>query len=120
MFSFSHSAFLKPFDMWLMAVSVPLIPAVIVAFRRHGGHFTALCHRALAWTLAVLLRRKVCVRSTHAYVFCKCTHGKADSVLETFDLYAKTHPSLCISPQMCEYDSVFLFIRRIMTKQLVI
>lgn len=91
--------------MWLMAVSVPLIPAVIMAFRRYGGLLTALCHQALTWTHGMLLRRKVCARSTHAYVFSNCTHGKADSVLETFDLYGHTHPSLSISPQMCEYAS---------------
>lgn len=88
-----------------MAVSIPLFPTIIVAFVRHSGHITALCRQALAWTLRVLLRRTVCVRSTHAYVFSNCTHGKADSVLETYDLYANTHPSLCISPQMCEYVS---------------
>lgn len=91
-----------------MAVSIPLFPTIIVAFIRYSGHITALYRKALAWTLRVLLRRKVCVRSTHAYVFSSCTHGKADSVLETFDLYANTHPSLCISPQMCEYASEFI------------
>lgn len=91
-----------------MAVSIPLFPTIIVAFIRYSGHITALYRQALAWTLRVLLRRKVCVRSTHAYVFSSCTHGKADSVLETFDLYANTHPSLCISPQMCEYASEFI------------
>lgn len=99
--------FLTTFDMWLVAVSIPLFPTIIVAFIRYNGHITALCRHALAWTLRVLLRTKVCVRSTHAYVFTNCTHGKADSVLETFDLYANTHPSLSISPQMCEYASEF-------------
>ncbi|KAE8285626.1 hypothetical protein D5F01_LYC15291 [Larimichthys crocea] len=31
-------------------------------------------------------------------------HGKAESVLATFDLYADTHPSLCIGPQIVELD----------------
>lgn len=114
---FSHSShflfqsspvFLTTFDMWLMALSIPLFPTIIVAFIRYSGHITAMCRPAMAWTLRVLLRREVCVRSTHAYVFSNCTHGKADSVLETFDLYANTHPSLCISPQMCEYASEFI------------
>lgn len=91
-----------------MAVSIPLFPTITVAFIRYNGHITALCRHALAWTLRMLLRRKVCVRSTHAYVFTSCTHGKADSVLETFGLYANTHLSLSISPQMCEYASEFM------------
>lgn len=44
----------------------------------------------------------MCVRSTHSFVFSQCTHGKAHSVLLTFDLYADTHPSLCIGPQTGE------------------
>ncbi|KAG8003838.1 Transmembrane O-methyltransferase [Nibea albiflora] len=87
--------------MWLMVVSVPLLPAIIMVSSRYRVKVAALCHRALAWTLR-LMRGKVCVRSTHAFVFSKCTHGKADSVLATFDLYADTHPSLCISPQIAE------------------
>lgn len=96
--------------MWLMAVSAPVFTTIIVASSRYRGHIAALCHRALAWMLRVLLRRKVCVRSIHAYVFSNCTHGKAESVLETFDLYAKTHPSLCISPQMCEFATVGFYL----------
>lgn len=99
------SVLLPTFGMWLVAASIPLFPTIIVAWIRYSGHVTALCRQALAWTLRVLLRRKVCVRSTHAYVFSNCTHGKADSVLEAFDLYTNTYPSLCISAQMCEYAS---------------
>uniref|UniRef100_A0A3Q3FLU4 catechol O-methyltransferase n=1 Tax=Labrus bergylta TaxID=56723 RepID=A0A3Q3FLU4_9LABR len=58
---------------------------------------STLCHQAAAWALR-LLRGKVCVRSAHAFVFSNCTHGKADSVMATFELYADTNPSLCISP----------------------
>lgn len=94
--------FLTAFEMWLMVVSVPLLPAIIVASSRYRVELAALCHRALAWALR-LMRGKVCVRSTHAYVFSNCTHGKVDSVLETFDLYADTHPSFCISPQIGQY-----------------
>ncbi|XP_070819553.1 catechol O-methyltransferase-like [Chaetodon trifascialis] len=87
--------------MWLMVVSVPLLPAIFMVSGRYRAKAAALCRRALAWALR-LLRGRVCVRSTHAFVFSKCTHGKADSVLKTFDLYADTHPSLCISPQTAE------------------
>ncbi|XP_035860430.1 catechol O-methyltransferase-like [Sander lucioperca] len=87
--------------MWLVVLSVPLLPAFIVVSSRYCVKVAVLCHRALAWALR-LVRGRVCVRSTHAFVFSKCTHGKVDSVLETFDLYAGTHPSLCISPQIGE------------------
>ncbi|XP_041800351.1 catechol O-methyltransferase-like [Chelmon rostratus] len=87
--------------MWLMVVSVPLLPAIIMVSSHYRVKVAALCHRALAWALR-LVRGRVCVRSTHAFVFSKCTHGKVDSVLKTFDLYADTHPSLCISPQIAE------------------
>ncbi|TKS72055.1 Transmembrane O-methyltransferase [Collichthys lucidus] len=87
--------------MWLMVASVPLLPAIIMVSSRYRVKVAALCRRALAWTLR-LMRGKVCVRSTHAFVFSRCTHGKADSVLATFDLYADTHPSFCISPQIAE------------------
>ncbi|XP_068571358.1 transmembrane O-methyltransferase homolog [Cebidichthys violaceus] len=87
--------------MWLAVASVPLLSAVLVASSRYRVTAAALCRRALAWTLR-LLRGRVCVRSTHAFVFSECTHGKADSVLETFDLYADTHASLCIGPRTGE------------------
>ncbi|KAF3838774.1 hypothetical protein F7725_010542 [Dissostichus mawsoni] len=83
--------------MWLLVVSAPLLPAIFMVSRRYRVKVSALCHRALAWALR-LLRGRVCVKSTHAFVFSRCTHGKADSVLQTYDLYADTHPSLCISP----------------------
>lgn len=87
--------------MWLLAVSASLLPAVIMVSSRYHGKVTALCRRAHGWLLS-FLQVKVCVRSTHAFVFSNCTHGKVNSVLETFDLYAETHPSLCIGPQIGE------------------
>lgn len=84
--------------MWRVAVSIPLLPAVLVASTVYGAKVAALCRRLLSW-LRRLTRGKVCVRSTHAYVFTNCTHGKVVSVLETFDLYNRTHPHLCVSPQ---------------------
>ncbi|KAK1904911.1 Transmembrane O-methyltransferase like [Dissostichus eleginoides] len=83
--------------MWLLVVSAPLLPAIFMVSRHYRVKVSALCHRALAWALR-LLRGRVCVKSTHAFIFSRCTHGKADSVLQTYDLYADTHPSLCISP----------------------
>lgn len=84
--------------MWLVAVSIPLLPAVLVASTIYGVKVAALCRRLVSW-LRRLMARKVCVRSAHAYVFSNCTHGKVLSVLETFDLYNRTHPHLCVSPQ---------------------
>lgn len=92
--------------MWLVVVSVPLLSAV--AMVRYRAKVATLCHRALAWALR-RVRGRVCVRSTHAFVFSKCTHGKVDSVLETFDLYADTHPSLCITPQIGQYALASLY-----------
>lgn len=84
--------------MWLVAITIPLLPAVLVASTVFGVKVSALCHRLASW-LRRLTAAKVCVRSTHAYVFSNCTHGKVVSVLETFDLYNRTHPHLCVSPQ---------------------
>ncbi|KAG7237947.1 hypothetical protein INR49_031463 [Caranx melampygus] len=83
--------------MWLIAVSLPLLPFTIISWFR--VKVSTLWRRALGWALR-LVRGKVCARSTHAFVFSNCTHGKVDSVLETFNLYAETHPSLCIGPEI--------------------
>ncbi|XP_060936114.1 transmembrane O-methyltransferase homolog [Limanda limanda] len=90
--------------MWLVAVSVPLLPAIVLASRRYHVHLSSLCLRALGWVLRLLRRGgpEECVRSTHSFVFSNCTHGKVDSVLETFDLYAEMHPSLSIGPEIGE------------------
>lgn len=108
-FSSMHPQILRPptvfstaIQMWLMVVSILLFPAIIMLSSRYRVKVASLCHRALAWTLR-LVRGRVCVRSTHAFVFSKCTHGNADSVLETFNLYGDTHPSLCIGPQIGQY-----------------
>ncbi|XP_034399719.1 catechol O-methyltransferase-like [Cyclopterus lumpus] len=90
------------FETWLVVASVPLLPALlVVASGRCRVQVAALCRGALARALR-MLRGRVCVRSTHSFVFSECTHGNARSVLETFDLYADTHPSLCIGPQTGE------------------
>lgn len=85
--------------MWLLVVSLPLLPAIVMASGHYRVKVAALCHQALAWALR-LVRGKVCVRKTQTYIFTNCTHGRVDSVLETFDLYAETHPSLCIGPKI--------------------
>ncbi|KAM3866967.1 transmembrane O-methyltransferase homolog [Diretmus argenteus] len=90
--------------MWLMMViSVPLLPAIIMMSKRYRVKITALCHAVVAWVLKLARGgRVVCVRSTHTFVFSKCTHGDARSVLETFDLYAEKHASLIIGPRTGE------------------
>lgn len=87
--------------MWLLVASASLLPAVLVASGWYRGKVTALCCRAAAWLLT-LLPRRVCVRRTHAFVFSHCTHGQVHSVLETFDLYCKTHPSESVGPEIGE------------------
>lgn len=114
---------LLPSQMWLVVASVPLLPALLlVASGRCRVKVAALCRVALR----LLLRRggggggRVCVRSTHSFVFSQCTHGKAHSVLLTFDLYADTHPSLCIGPQtgqcVCRSTLVHSVGRRVFMK----
>uniref|UniRef100_A0A3B4BAF1 catechol O-methyltransferase n=1 Tax=Periophthalmus magnuspinnatus TaxID=409849 RepID=A0A3B4BAF1_9GOBI len=82
--------------MWLLVVSV--IPASVFS-KHYRGRVVSLCRRAQAWTLW-LVKQEVCPRSVHAFVFCQCTHGKVDSVLETYDLYHSMYPSLSIGAQI--------------------
>uniref|UniRef100_A0A8C6SI54 Uncharacterized protein n=1 Tax=Neogobius melanostomus TaxID=47308 RepID=A0A8C6SI54_9GOBI len=63
-----------------------------------------LWQRAQAWALWII-KKEVCTQSTHAFVLCKSTHGKVDSVLETFDLYNGMYPSLSIGAQIGEYNN---------------
>ncbi|CAN9514589.1 unnamed protein product [Ophioblennius macclurei] len=84
--------------MWpLAAVTFSLLPAILLLSSRCRNKVTALWRRALSW-LQRVRRGKVCVRSTHAFVFTNCTHGQVLSVLETFDLYSEMHPSASIGP----------------------
>ncbi|KAM8908839.1 transmembrane O-methyltransferase homolog [Spinachia spinachia] len=83
--------------MWLVVACVPLLPAIFMVCAGYGVKAASLCHGAVAWLLR-RLRGRACAKSTHAFVFSKCTHGQADSVLRTFELYADTHPSPCIGP----------------------
>ncbi|XP_061748179.1 transmembrane O-methyltransferase homolog isoform X2 [Nerophis ophidion] len=88
---------------WMMAVaSVPLLPVMVVVYGRHGDTISKLCRGAVAWTLRLLARGHVCARTTHAFVLAHSTHGQAESVLETFDLYARTHASASIGPLLGE------------------
>ncbi|KAI1898600.1 hypothetical protein AGOR_G00074060 [Albula goreensis] len=87
--------------MWLLAVSLPLLPVIIVTMTRYWGELGALYQHLLRDMLP--WRSAVCIRSTHSFVFTNCTHGRPKSVLETFDLYARTHPSLSLGPQRGEF-----------------
>lgn len=90
-------------EMWLLAatVSATLLPAVLIMSRWYRERVAALWRRAEEWLLGSR-RGRVCVRSTHAFVFTNCTHGKVHSVLETFDVYTKTHPAMSIGPHIGE------------------
>lgn len=94
----------RTLQMWLVVASIPLIPAVVMVSARYRVKLSTLCHRAVAWALR-LVRRRVCVKSNYSFVFSQCTHGNAESVLKTFDLYAETHASLCIGPQIGQCTS---------------
>ncbi|XP_060740495.1 transmembrane O-methyltransferase homolog isoform X1 [Tachysurus vachellii] len=79
----------------LLLLSLPLLSVIIT-----------LCHsplralyRCLCEKVLKVLCGNVCVRRTHAYIFSECTHGQAESVLATFDLYSKKHASASIGPE---------------------
>ncbi|XP_047658376.1 transmembrane O-methyltransferase homolog isoform X3 [Tachysurus fulvidraco] len=87
----------------LLLLSLPLLSVIIT-----------LCHsplralyRCVCEKVLKILCGKVCVRRTHAYIFSECTHGQAESVLATFDLYSKKHASASIGPEK-GYKCVFL------------
>ncbi|XP_051715503.1 transmembrane O-methyltransferase homolog isoform X3 [Ctenopharyngodon idella] len=84
--------------MSLLVFSVHLLPVVAVMTALFRSPLSALCRQVYSGILK-LSHRKVCVSSTHAYVFSNCTHGQAQSVLLTFDLYSTTHASSNIGPQ---------------------
>ncbi|KAM9834173.1 transmembrane O-methyltransferase-like [Syngnathus typhle] len=77
----------------LMAASMPLLPAIMLALDRAAKS----CRGMVAWALR-LLRGRTCAKDTHAFVFSKCIHGNAASVLETFDIHAGTHASAAVRP----------------------
>ncbi|XP_028315091.1 transmembrane O-methyltransferase homolog isoform X2 [Gouania willdenowi] len=82
--------------MWLISLSLPLLPTIIIfVYFRYHVKVASLCRRALAWAQS-LMRGRVCVKDVHAFVFTNCTHGKADSVLEMFHRYAETHHTLSV------------------------
>ncbi|KAI4894442.1 hypothetical protein NFI96_010495 [Prochilodus magdalenae] len=86
----------------LLLISLPLLPVVIMATTLCHSRMLALCRRVCAKVLK-FFRGKVCVSSTHAYVFSECTHGQAASVIDTFNLYAKTHASFSIGSEKGEF-----------------
>ncbi|CAL8329862.1 unnamed protein product [Gadus morhua 'NCC'] len=77
--------------MWLLPLSVPLLGLLALLARQRGilAAGRGALNRVLRWA-----RGPACPRRTHAFVFSQCTHGRADSVLETFDLHAETHHTL--------------------------
>ena len=96
--------------MWLLALSVPVLPGILIIVNHYHVNIRALCRRALGWALRLARGGSVCVKSTHAYVFSHCTHGKVQSVLEAFDRYDETHPSLCLGPKKGQFTILhFLF-----------
>ncbi|ROL50211.1 Transmembrane O-methyltransferase [Anabarilius grahami] len=84
--------------MSLLVFSVPLLLVVAVMKALSRSPLSALCRQVYSGILK-LSHRKVCVSSTHAFVFSNCTHGQAQSVLLTFDLHSTTHASSNIGPQ---------------------
>ncbi|KAJ8246887.1 hypothetical protein GJAV_G00256470 [Gymnothorax javanicus] len=89
--------------MWILAVSLPLLPVIIVTVTRYWGELGALYQHLLRVSPRLTWRSAVCVRSTHDFVFENCTHGRSESVLDTFHLYAQNHPSLSLGPQRGEF-----------------
>ncbi|CAL8261795.1 unnamed protein product [Lota lota] len=88
--------------MWLL--SAPLVSALVSGLRRVWTG--ALWRRGAAWLLR-WARGAACARRTHAFVFSRCTHGRADSVLATFDLYAESHNTLALGQRRgVELDEV--------------
>ncbi|XP_066504779.1 catechol O-methyltransferase-like [Hoplias malabaricus] len=83
----------------LMLIALPVV--VIVVTLCHS-QLLAFCRRVCA-RVPSFLKKKVCVSSTHAYVFTESTHGQATSVLAAFDLYSKTHTSFSIGPKKGEF-----------------
>lgn len=75
-----------------------MLPAIVLLSSvRYRLKLTKLCRRVIH-RVRTLARCKVCVKSTHSFVFSNCTHGKAHSVLSAFDLYSETRPSLSLGP----------------------
>ncbi|KAM9470706.1 transmembrane O-methyltransferase homolog isoform 1-T3 [Clarias gariepinus] len=79
----------------LLLLSLPLLPLVITLCHSPlRALYRCVCERVLK-----VLPGRVCVRHIHAYIFSECTHGQAESVLATFDLYIKTQASFSIGPE---------------------
>ncbi|KAJ8405286.1 hypothetical protein AAFF_G00322770 [Aldrovandia affinis] len=97
---FVPSSRLLIFIMWLLAATLPLLAVMVACY---WGELGALYRRLLSTTATLSWRSSVCVRSTHSFVFTNCTHGRSESVLETFDQYAQRHPSLSLGPKRGEF-----------------
>ncbi|XP_036403587.1 transmembrane O-methyltransferase homolog [Megalops cyprinoides] len=89
--------------MWLLAVSLPLLPVIVVLVTHYRDALAAFCRNLVLHIAAFPWRMpKACVRSTHNFIFVTCTHGNPESVLEAFHLYARTHPALSLGPSKGE------------------
>ncbi|TRY98214.1 hypothetical protein DNTS_006241 [Danionella cerebrum] len=92
--------------MLLSLVFMPLLPVVVGIMTTMAAVYhlplLALFSQVFSGFLK-LSQRKVCVRSIHSYVFNNCTHGQAESVLMTFDLYSNMHATLNIGPVKGEF-----------------
>ncbi|XP_063045751.1 transmembrane O-methyltransferase homolog [Engraulis encrasicolus] len=74
---------------------VASLPVMVIAILRYGTKLLGFCQKLLTQAMK-LTGGAVSVSKTHAFIFSNCTHGKVNSVLETFHLYNKTNPTLCI------------------------
>ncbi|XP_028815503.1 transmembrane O-methyltransferase homolog [Denticeps clupeoides] len=84
--------------MSLLLAPLPLVPVALAVTFWYWTEVTGLCRQMFSRALK-LTRGRMCVSKTHAFVFTNCTHGQAQSVLDTFHQYADTHPCLIIGPR---------------------
>ncbi|CAL8354735.1 unnamed protein product [Merluccius merluccius] len=84
--------------MWALSVCVAAAAAAAALLSGRYRVRMAALYRGAAARLLRWAGGGACARKTHAFVFSQCTHGRADSVLATFDLYAESHHTLTLGP----------------------
>nr|XP_006632087.1 PREDICTED: catechol O-methyltransferase-like isoform X1 [Lepisosteus oculatus]XP_015205297.1 PREDICTED: catechol O-methyltransferase-like isoform X1 [Lepisosteus oculatus] len=87
--------------MWLPAVYLPLIPVFVAMAIRYREQLGAFCRNVFFGRAGKHSGTRV--QRAHDFVLMNSTHGQPDSVLQTFDLYAETQPSLVISREKGEF-----------------
>ncbi|MBN3321289.1 TOMT methyltransferase, partial [Atractosteus spatula] len=87
--------------MWLPAVSLPLIPVFVAMVIRYREQLGAFCRNVFFGRVGKHSGTRV--QRAHDFVLMNSTHGQPDSVLQTFDLYAETQPSLISSREKGEF-----------------